>query len=175
MSRSTWHSMTEEQKQRHRDGAKVRRKREKSRRTPEDIEALSVRRAEQRERRKQRGVEQEVAQRYKREGRGYFSSWAHSIKVRAREKNVPCDIDADWLIDNLPTHCPVLGIELKRRSTRNDDSASSPTVDRLIPSLGYVRGNVTIISRRANNIKSDASADEIERVAAWVRSQTHKE
>ena len=38
----------------------------------------------------------------------------------------------------------------------------SPTIDKLIPSLGYTKGNVWVISRRANMIKSDATLEELE-------------
>lgn len=49
---------------------------------------------------------------------------------------------------------------------------SSPSLDRLRPELGYVRGNICVISNLANRIKSNAtSAEELEHVAAWMRSQ----
>ena len=170
MAQSKWHQMTEERKQQHRDGAKMRRARERAGRTEEATALLSQKRTEQRARRRERDPQQKVAQEYKRNGKGWFYSWANSIKSRAKAKGVPVDVDAEWLQANLPTHCPVLGIELTRRLSRTDDSAASPTVDRKVPSLGYVRGNINIISRRANNIKSDASAAEILRVAQWVQS-----
>lgn len=44
----------------------------------------------------------------------------------------------------------------------------SPTLDRMVPSLGYVRGNVTVISAHANRIKSDASLAELRRVLRYV-------
>lgn len=146
-------------------------------RTPEQIAHLSMKRKEQRERRKLRDIDhhQAVAREYKRNGKGWFYSWANAIKERSRKLNIPCDIDAEWLEQNMPTHCPVLGIELLRRTSRGDNSPAAPTVDRLIPSVGYVRGNMHIISRRANNVKSDASAAEILRVAQWVQSLTEKQ
>jgi hypothetical protein len=48
--------------------------------------------------------------------------------------------------------------------------SNSPTVDRLVPELGYIEGNISVISHRANSIKRDASAEELEKVLAWVRS-----
>lgn len=145
-------------------------------RTPEQKAKLSAQRKQQRERRKARNLEhhQEVARAYKRTGRGWFFSWANAIKERSRKFGIPCDIDAAWLEHNLPTHCPVLGIELKRRTSRGDNAPTAPTVDRLIPSLGNVRGNIHIISRRANNIKSDASAEEVLRVGQWMETLTQK-
>lgn len=172
--KSKWHQMTAEQQQQHKEGERARRAKRKISRSPEEAQHISNQRKAARGRRKERDPEQKVAQQYKRSGKGYFYSWACALRSRAREKGVPYDLDADWLQTNLPTHCPVLGIELKRRESRTDDSAASPTVDRAVPALGYVRGNVHIISRRANNIKSDASADEILRVAQWVQALTTK-
>jgi hypothetical protein len=48
--------------------------------------------------------------------------------------------------------------------TQND---FSPSIDRIIPSLGYVRGNVVIVSMRANRIKTDATDAELRRVAKF--------
>ena len=65
-----------------------------------------------------------------------------------------------------PTHCPVLGIEL----FISDDPRSSnlPTVDRIDASRPYERGNVAIISRRANVLKNDGFAEEHRRIADWM-------
>jgi hypothetical protein len=61
--------------------------------------------------------------------------------------------------------CPALGVPLVfgRRSPNN------PSLDRIKPELGYVKGNIAVISRRANAIKQDATADELFRVAAWAK------
>lgn len=46
---------------------------------------------------------------------------------------------------------------------------TQPTIDRIIPALGYVPGNIVVISHRANRMKSDGTAEEHERIAAWLR------
>lgn len=69
----------------------------------------------------------------------------------------------------IPDRCPVLDIALRvgpRRSTYR-----SPTLDRLVPPFGYIPGYVSVISRRANMIKSDASVCELEQTAAYCRRQ----
>jgi uncharacterized protein YejL (UPF0352 family) len=43
----------------------------------------------------------------------------------------------------------------------------SPQLDRLVPELGYVVGNVAVISRLANTIKSNATPQQIRAVADW--------
>jgi len=48
-------------------------------------------------------------------------------------------------------------------------SYQSPTLDRLVAAMGYVPGNVTVISFRANTIKNNACVGEMESVVAYYR------
>jgi hypothetical protein len=73
-------------------------------------------------------------------------------------------------LEPLPKTCPVLGIRL-RPSSCGFARPNSYSLDRINPRKGYVRGNVTVISHRANQIKNDATAEELEAVARWLRSQ----
>lgn len=82
-------------------------------------------------------------------------------KVRAKRKGLPFDITRDDL--TVPARCPVLGIPLAV-STDGNPSDGSPSLDRLIPEEGYIRGNVIIVSNKANRIKSDASLDDLRAV-----------
>lgn len=72
-------------------------------------------------------------------------------------------------ITPFPTHCPVLGIEL-RKGTWSDDPYSY-SIDRIDNSKGYVPGNIAIISRRANVLKRDGSLAEIKAIVAWLEKQ----
>jgi hypothetical protein len=85
---------------------------------------------------------------------------------RARKHDVPCTIGPEDLV--VPSHCPILGIPLTFGRGKLCDG--SPTVDRIIPKHGYVPGNVAVISWRANCVKSAGSADEHEKIAAWIRA-----
>jgi hypothetical protein len=69
-----------------------------------------------------------------------------------------------------PTHCPVLGVELEYRrqlGNKKGPLPNSPSFDRVDPKVGYVPGNVIIISHKANVIKSNATVDELKRVASF--------
>lgn len=86
-------------------------------------------------------------------------------KWRAKRAGVPFDLTAaDVVIGDL---CPVLGISLVRGS-----GDGAPTIDRRIPELGYVRGNVTVISNKANRIKNDATLEDLKRIALWLELDT---
>ena len=51
------------------------------------------------------------------------------------------------------------------------NSETSCEVDRIVPELGYVEGNVVWLSHRANRIKDDATLEELERIVEWLKSQ----
>jgi len=93
-----------------------------------------------------------------------------SARGRARKRGLPHDIKASDI--EVPTHCPVLGIPLKAWGANKQLQADSPTLDRIIPHLGYVKGNVRVISWRANKIKSDATLEELERIVTYLRGHS---
>lgn len=61
----------------------------------------------------------------------------------------------------IPDTCPVLGTPMK-----------NPSIDKIIPELGYVPHNVRVISMRANRIKSNATYEELARITEYVRRST---
>lgn len=71
--------------------------------------------------------------------------------------------DLEW-----PTHCPIFGIELDYFAESRQEN--SPSFDRIDSSLGYVKGNVRIMSWRANRIKNDGSAEEHRKIADFLDS-----
>jgi hypothetical protein len=87
-------------------------------------------------------------------------------KYRAKQNNIPFDLTKDDIV--IPKVCPVLGIEIKQLSMDDEPKKgyhpNSPSLDRIIPGLGYVKGNVRVISARANLLKNDATISELELV-----------
>lgn len=79
---------------------------------------------------------------------------------RAKRKGLEFNITLDDLGD-IPEVCPLLGIPLKV-NTGSGLHPDSPSVDRIIPEKGYIKGNVRIISTRANHLKSNATVEELE-------------
>ncbi len=89
-------------------------------------------------------------------------------KHRATYANLPFSLRPEDIV--IPEICPILGIPLKfslRQAAHN-----SPSIDRIIPDLGYVPGNIAIISHRANMLKGDGTADEHEKIAAYIRRKS---
>lgn len=84
-------------------------------------------------------------------------------RKRAKKKNLPFDISIEDIY--VPDVCPVLGITLE---IGRDDLDTSPSLDRLDPAKGYVKGNVNVISYRANTLKNNATSEELLKVVKWM-------
>lgn len=78
------------------------------------------------------------------------------------------DLDLDFLMSILPSHCPILGIELDYLATSGKMTDSSPSVDRLNNDIGYVKTNIVVMSVRANRLKSDANAEDLRKIADFL-------
>ena len=85
-------------------------------------------------------------------------------RSRARKYGLAFDISIEDV--KVPELCPVLGMRLVVNSGKCQPN--SPTLDRIDSSLGYVKGNVVVISHRANTIKNDATIDELRLVLAFL-------
>jgi hypothetical protein len=88
-------------------------------------------------------------------------------RTRSRFSSTPFSITNEYVASIAGDTCPVLGIPLMFGGTGRP-VAGSASIDRIVPELGYVEGNVAVISYRANVIKSNASAAEVRRVADWM-------
>lgn len=86
-----------------------------------------------------------------------------AAKNRAKKKGIPFNIELSDV--SIPEKCPVLNVPLSY-----GHSDFGPSLDRIVPSLGYTKGNVIVISRKANRIKNDASPDEILAVGNFYKN-----
>jgi hypothetical protein len=91
--------------------------------------------------------------------------WAIA-KRRAKEDSKPFSISKEDV--RVPEFCPVLGVKLE--FTKGMYSPNAPSIDCFIPELGYVKGNINVISHKANTMKSSATPDEIEKLYLWARA-----
>lgn len=86
-------------------------------------------------------------------------------KYRAKTKEIPFDIEVSDII--IPEICPILKIELKKSIDGNREF--SPSLDRIDNSKGYVKGNIQVISNKANTMKHNAGKDELINFSNWVK------
>lgn len=87
-------------------------------------------------------------------------SLLYSARRRAKERDIPFSITEEDIF--IPEFCPLLGMPLVTTHSRHQDD--SPSLDRIEPHKGYVRGNVWVISCRANRIKNDATIQELAKI-----------
>ena len=92
-----------------------------------------------------------------------------NARSRANKKCLEFDLVIEDI--NIPTHCPILGIEL----FTGDDKVhpGSPSLDRIDNSRGYTKDNVQVISDRANRMKNDATFREIELLYLHMKKIMH--
>jgi len=104
--------------------------------------------------------------------RSYHRFKVKSLKVnavyRASKEGYKSDLTIDYLLKIFPKDfiCPALGVKMEwgnKKGTR-----TSPSLDKIIPDKGYMKGNVAFISLKANSIKSDATSEEVIKVAKWL-------
>ena len=76
---------------------------------------------------------------------------------------------AAYLDSITPEFCPALGIRLEKGA--NGFNPASPSADRKTPAHGYVRGNIQVLSMKANTMKHNATTEELQRFARWVLGQ----
>lgn len=84
----------------------------------------------------------------------------YRARDRANKKNLPFDLLPQDI--QLPKTCPVFGIEFII-----GDKNAAPSLDRIIPEKGYVKGNVVVVSMKANRIKNDATIEELKEVLTY--------
>lgn len=98
-------------------------------------------------------------------------SRAEGIKARCANGDIEFGFDtaaecAIYLNSITPERCPVFGFAFEGGS--GGFIPTAPSADRIDPAKGYVRGNIQIISMKANAMKANASSDELVMFAEWA-------
>ena len=104
-----------------------------------------------------------------------ISSARAQAKLRAQRGNLPFDITTKYLQTIAGDECPVFGTPFvwgQSKLGKGNFLEFGPQLDRIIPELGYVVGNVAFISHRANRIKGEGTMVEHYAIADWIWEQT---
>ena len=99
--------------------------------------------------------------RHKKENTSLEQGMLNRSKSRAKRKGFEHNITIDDI--QIPDKCPLLGIPLIKGEGCVQEN--SPTLDRIDSSIGYIKGNVWVISYKANTIKSNATPEELLTIA----------
>jgi hypothetical protein len=112
------------------------------------------------DREKHREWERDYSKRKRQENPEYYL-WK-GAKKRAKDKQLDFDIEVSDII--IPQFCPLLNIPIIHITGTGKRRPDSPSLDRLDNSLGYVKGNILVVSWRANKLKADAEFQELQRL-----------
>lgn len=90
----------------------------------------------------------------------------------AKTNGIPFTIEFDDI--EQPTHCPVFGLELEYGwSGKGRRLPNKATLDKVDPKLGYVPGNVFVISWHANSRKRDMNVGELEDIINYIKEKNY--
>ncbi len=87
-------------------------------------------------------------------------------RSRAKQYQLDFNITPEDIV--IPTHCPIFGIPLIKSMIRTENT---PSIDRIDPTHGYIKGNIQIISMRANRLKSNMTLSEIKALYEYVNQK----
>jgi hypothetical protein len=90
--------------------------------------------------------------------------WSQA-KRRAARNSIEFNLEKSDII--IPTHCPYLGWEITT-GWGNGRVMTNASIDRIDNSKGYIKGNIQILSRQANEMKRDISIDDLIKFAQGV-------
>lgn len=88
-----------------------------------------------------------------------------SAKERAIKNNLDFNITEDDIV--ITDRCPVFGFKYDSSDKKD---MRSPSLDRIIPELGYTKGNVIVVSMKANTMKSNADIEEIKTLYEFYKN-----
>jgi hypothetical protein len=91
-----------------------------------------------------------------------------AARSRAAKRELPFDIDLSDVV--IPETCPVLGIKITPGGLGEGLASSSPTLDRIVNEKGYTKGNVIVVSWRANRLKNDATVAEMRAILKFYEA-----
>ncbi len=95
----------------------------------------------------------------------------------AKRRGLEFDLDIEWITNNFPEYCPALGLKFtfyegeKRGCPKN----SSPSIDRIDNSKGYLKSNSVIICHRANSMKNNGTIEELIKLAEFYKNLNKKQ
>lgn len=119
------------------------------------------------------------AREHRRRRRDPWAVRAQRMRAGMLERSRGCGVPFDaayfstallkvWLGNNRNCSCCHVEMVVAPAASATERDRT-PSVDRIVPVIGYIRGNVAIICWRCNNLKRDATADELQLVVNWMR------
>lgn len=90
--------------------------------------------------------------------RNFIHSMWKAAKKRAKERGLDFNIEESDIV--IPKICPILEVPLEFGT--KDNYNYSPSLDRIDNTKGYIKGNIQVISKKANTMKNSATLQELQ-------------
>jgi hypothetical protein len=104
---------------------------------------------------------------------GTILSMFRSARSRAKKENIPFDLTVEYLHEIATENCPVTNKPMDWNG-QESSNLNRPSLDKIIPELGYVQGNVAIISYRMNTKKNNLLEAELIQLLQYVQLHSRK-
>lgn len=98
-----------------------------------------------------------VEQKRKSRENNYEVEILRKCRYRAEQRGLDFNLELEDIV--IPKYCPILEVPFQFGS--KDDYSYSPSIDRIDNSKGYIKGNIQIISMKANTMKNSATPEEL--------------
>lgn len=95
-----------------------------------------------------------------------YRLWSRA-KARARELGLDFNLEQEDI--KIPDRCPILKTDFEYKTYY------TMSLDRIDSSKGYIKGNVWVISHKANAMKNSATEEELIKFSEWVLTSVKKE
>ena len=101
----------------------------------------------------------------------YYCHCKKRMNIDLKENSFDFNLTKQYLKDIYPedNKCPALGIEFKLGT--EGGRATSPSVDRIDNSKGYIKGNIIWVSSLANMIMTSATPQQVLDVGKFFKNQ----
>lgn len=96
-----------------------------------------------------------------------------SARERAKRKGVPYDLTTEWAQAEWTGRCALTNIPFRLGEQEPGPKFFSPSIDRIVPSLGYVIGNCRFVLWAVNAMKYDGTDADIYVIAEALLSNRH--
>lgn len=93
----------------------------------------------------------------------------YSARIRAAQKGIEFSLKLEDI--KIPAICPVFNVPFTPLYG-NGVQPHSPSIDRIDNSKGYTPDNISIISWRANSLKSDGNISEFKQLVNYLENVT---
>ena len=106
----------------------------------------------------------------------HLKKYLSNARTRSNRDKVPFSLTLEDLIEVATDECPIFKTPFiwgSAKLGKGKTHQETPQLDRIEPHLGYVKGNVAFLSRKANRIKDLGTMQDHYDIADWIWNHTH--